>query len=182
MPIEVTDYARKLLEDLPQQFLEKPRIEALHHALGRQLQQVQDFYGQLMTLRSLAQAEGVQLDGVGDIVQLPRGGLDDAAYRDYLYYKIFKNTNTTTYYDIMRSLRMFWELPLYYSEDPAYPATILIDTASLPAEVDLDRLMTAPVIKAAGVGVHINPMIDAGALNAYSGFVTEMAYIYQVEG
>lgn len=182
MPIEVTDYARKLLDDLPQQFLEKPRIEALLYALGRQLQQVQDFYGQLMTLRSLAQAEGVQLDGVGDIVQLPRGGLDDAAYRDYLYYKIFKNTNTTTYYDIMRSLRMFWELPLYYSEDPAYPATILIDTASLPAEVDLDRLMTAPVIKAAGVGVHINPMIDAGALNVYGGFVTEMAYIYQVEG
>lgn len=189
MPSELTEYGQKLLDDLPEQFKDKPRIAALNKALGRQLQEVRNFFEQLRNLRSLENAMGAQLDGIGDIVQLSRADaldygaadMDDETYRDYLYYKIFRNTNTATYYDIMRSLQMFWKLPLYYSEDPDYPATIIIDTASLPPEVDIDKLMTAPVIKAAGVGVHINPTVDVNTSAAYTGTVVEMSYIYDIE-
>jgi len=62
--------------------------------LARQLEDVYDFFYQLHTLRWLQTAEGVQLDGIGDIVVLSRmealalsnlGGLnipiDDPTYR-----------------------------------------------------------------------------------------------------
>lgn len=75
------------------------------------------------------------------------------AYRTYLIYKIWKNTNNCTYYDIIRAFKMFWDKPLHYREDPAIPATMIFETDALTPEADVSKLLNAPFIKAAGVAI-----------------------------
>lgn len=162
------DYVEKLRTDLAEQFKEKPVINALVETIGEQLADVFDYYADLRDCRGVQTAVGKQLDGVGDIVALSRKEagelaclkestfvLNDEEYRKYLIYKIWKNTNNCTYADIIRAFRMFWDKPLYYSEKPEYPATMILETGELTPEDDVQKLLTAPFIKAAGVGIKV---------------------------
>ena len=162
------DYVELLRGDLVDQFKEKPVIDALVSAIGEQLNDVRRFYEDLRDRRGIQTSMGQQLDGVGDIVVLSRleaGALacinesvyvlDDESYRRYLIFKVWKNTNNCTYHDVIKALRMFWPKPLYYREDPAEPATMVFETDMLSPEDDVPKLLNAPLIKAAGVGIKV---------------------------
>ena len=136
------NYREFVEKDTIEQFRGKPNIQVLHDALARQLQDLHDFFLQLKTGRSLSDAVGAQLDGVGDIVVLSRreagdlasyagrgGETDDETYRKFLVYKVLKNTCDCTYPDIIKAFRMFWDKPLYYSENPEYPSRSATITA-----------------------------------------------------
>ena len=161
-------YADLLRSDLAEQFKEKPVIDSLMEAIGQQLDDVYQFYADLRDKRSVQTAEGKQLDGVGYIAVLSRmeAGvlacinesvyvLNDDDYRRLLIYKIWKNTNNCTYYDVIRAFRMFWDKELYYSEDPEIPATMLFETGMLSPEEDAQKILNAPFIKAAGVAIRV---------------------------
>ena len=111
---------------------------------------------------------GKQLDGVGDIAVMTRKEagqlagkpipfevIDDDTYRQYLIYKILKNTCDCTYPDIIKAFRMFWDRPLYYTEDPDEPATMIFDTGDLPGNVDTTPLFKTPLIRAAGITLRL---------------------------
>ena len=160
----MADFVTKLKQDLVEQFRGKANIEALMEVVGIELQEVFDFYEQLRTQRSVNTAVGKQLDGVGDIAVMTRKEagqlagnpipfevIDDDTYRQYLIYKILKNTCDCTYPDIIRAFRMFWDRPLYYTEDSEQPATMIFDTGELPGDVDTTPLFKTPLIRAAGV-------------------------------
>ena len=162
------DYVELLRGDLVAQFKEKPVIDALVSAIGEQLNDVRRFYEDLRDRRGLQTSMGQQLDGIGDIVVLSRleaGALacinesvyvlDDESYRRYLIFKVWKNTNNCTYHDVIKALRMFWPKPLYYREDPSEPATMVFETDMLSPEDDVPKLLNAPLIKAAGVGIKV---------------------------
>ena len=168
------DYRQSVEKDTLEQFRGQPNIQVLHDVLAKQLQDVYDFFMQLKLHRWIHDAVGKQLDGVGDIVVLSRAeaseyakaaGLgdasDDEVYRKYLYYKVLKNTNNCTYPELIKAFRMFWEKPLYYSEDPEYPATMFLDTGILTPEDHAEDLLRAPIIKAAGVGIHITDTTES---------------------
>lgn len=127
------DYAADMKKDLLEQFKGKPRIEALVEVMAEQMQDLFDFFEQLRNERDVYNSVGKQLDGVGDIAVLTRmeaGKLmgdpipvdiiEDDLYRQYLIYKILKNTCDCTYPDIIKAFRMFWDRALYYSEDPKF--------------------------------------------------------------
>lgn len=42
---------------------------------------------------------------------------------------------------------MFWDRPLYYTEDPDEPATMIFDTGDLPGNVDTTPLFKTPLIR-----------------------------------
>lgn len=162
------DYVELLRGDLVEQFKEKPVIDAVISAIGEQLNDVRKFYEDLRGRRGIHTSMGQQLDGVGDIVVLSRleAGelacvnesvyvLDDERFRQYLIYKVWRNTNNCTYHDVMKALRMFWPKPLYYREDPEVPATMVFETDMLSPEDDVPKLLNAPLIKAAGVGIKV---------------------------
>ncbi len=164
----MVDYIKSLRQDLLEQFKGKERIEELVETVGEELQEVYDFYEQLRSERDVFNAVGKQLDGVGDIAVLTRmeaGQLagdpipfdiiDDETYRLYLIYKILKNTCDCTYPNIIKAFRMFWDRPLYYSEDPAQPATMIFDTGEMPGFVDTSPLFRIPLLRAAGVTLKI---------------------------
>ena len=158
----MVDYIELLKQDLVEQFKEKPVIDALMEAIGRQLNDVRLFFENLKTKRSVEESVGKQLDGVGDIVVLTRKEagelacipesvfvLEDDEYRRFLIYKIWKNTN------IIHSFQMFWDKPLYYREDEEQPATMIFETEELAPEDNAQALLNAPFVKAAGVGIKV---------------------------
>lgn len=183
------DYRKKLKDDLLEQFRGKHNINVLMDALGRQLQEVYEFYEQLRKDRGVKTAVGKQLDGVGDIVVLSRmeagrlaGNpipfdiLDDETYRQYLVYKILKNTCDCTYPDIIKAFRMFWDRPLYYSEDPAQPATMIFDTGEMQGNVDTRPLFRTPLLRAAGVTLKIYARTSTPMKPAILHILTGLGY------
>lgn len=160
----MVDYRAALKNDLVEQFKGKANIEGLMEVLGEELQEIYDFYEQLRNERGVKTSVGKQLDGVGDIAVMTRkeaGALagnpipfeviDDDTYRHYLIYKILKNTCDCTYPDIIKAFRMFWDRPLYYTEDPEQPATMIFDTGEMQGLVDTTPLFKTPLLRAAGV-------------------------------
>lgn len=182
----MVDYIERLKKDLLEQFRGKPNIEALMYAIGRQANELIAFYEQLKEDRGVKTATGKQLDGVGDIAVLSRmeagqlaGNpipfdiLDDETYRQYLIFKILKNNCDCTYWDIIKAFGMFWERPLYYTEDPEQPATMIFNTGEMQGFVDTRPLFRTPLLRAAGVTLKIyaitsTPM-DAAVLHILSG-------------
>lgn len=164
----MVDYTTALISDLVEQFHGKANIEALIEVVGIQLQSVFCFYEQLRRERDVYSAVGKQLDGVGDIAvmtrmeagelagnPIPFDVIDDDMYRQYLIYKILKNTSNCTYPDIIKAFRMFWDRPLYYTEDPEQLATMIFDTGELTDNVDTTPLFKTPLLRAAGVTMKI---------------------------
>jgi hypothetical protein len=164
----MVDYIQKLRDDLVEQFKDKPVIDALMEVVGDELNEVRQFYEDLRDKRNIQTAIGKQLDGIGGnavLTRLEAGALactresvyvlNDDDYRTYLIYKIWKNTNRCTYYDIIRAFKMFWDKPLHYSEDPDVPATMIFETDALTPEDDVSKLLNAPFIKAAGVAIMV---------------------------
>lgn len=161
----MADYIKKLLSDLPEQFRDKMNIKALNEVIGKQLQDVNDFYEELNTKRHLQTAEGLQLDRIGDIVALTRAeagqivGLDDGNimddpnYRNILGYKIMLNTGNATYYDIVRGIRRFFNVyPIKYYESPEMPAAFILEIDA--KDQDTILLYNVLPVKAAGVGTY----------------------------
>lgn len=192
---KASDYFDKLYADLPEQFRGKPNIAAFQQTLARQLEDLDKCFQQLNALRHIQAAQGVQLDGIGDIVALSRqealliskiagmaAPMDDGTYRRYLVWKIFLNTTDCTYRDVWRALTMFWtETPIYYSEDPAYPATIFLSTPTLPPGADVSILFIAPLIKAAGVTLIISAQTDYTTYDYSGGALSETIEEFTLE-
>ena len=179
----MVDYSEKLRQDLVEQFKEKPVIDAPLCAIGGQLTDLHRFFTALRDERGVQSAVGKQLDGVGDIVCLSRAEagalsctagsdytLSDEQYREYLIFKIWKNTNTCTYKNIVTALKMFWPKPLYYQERPDVPATINFRTDALGLEEEINKLVKAPLVKPAGVRINLNVVFQPVVLENGQGF------------
>jgi hypothetical protein len=189
------DYLQKLRDDLIMQFKDKPNIDVYQKAMARQFDELYAFFYQLFIMRWLDRAEGVQLDGIGNIVDLSRldavvwarmAGqivpMDDALYRQFLQFKIFLNTSEGTYADVVRTLRMFWPYtPIYYSEYIEHPATMFFTTPTMPMDADLRVLQIVSRVKAAGVALHFviptAPEEDVGTYFATGASVLIRQYI-----
>ena len=162
-------YANTLTEDMPWQFRHKDNIEVLIQAIAHQLQDVYDFFTDLDINRRIDNAEGVQLDRIGDIVCLSRAQaglltgspitvpvLNDETYRKYLKYKILLNTSSCTYKDLMNGFSLFLDDTVYYREDLDKPATIVLKGSNDVTSI----LASMPITRAAGVGVFIEENIQ----------------------
>lgn len=189
----MADFVSALKADLVEQFRGKENIEGLVEVIGIQLQVVYDFFEQLRNERNVNTALGKQLDGVGDIVVLTRkeagklsknstqiDGIDDEIYRQYLIYKILKNTCDCTYPNIIKAFQMFWDGPLYYTEDPQYPATMILYTGILEKGERLDTLLTSPIIKPAGVSLLFRTRYNPKSQHLYVGFAVRMGRVIAV--
>ncbi|MDR1687263.1 MAG: DUF2612 domain-containing protein [Clostridiales bacterium] len=169
----MVEVLEKLRSDLLEQFKGKPNIEVFQKALARQLAELYAFFGEINTLQWLESATGVQLDGIGDIVVMSRREafelanlagiyvpMDDFNYKLYLALKIHLNNSNCTHSDIYRTLKMFWDKPLYYSEDVEMPAVMIFTTDTLTTQDDIRVLRIVPKIKAAGVGFHLKVKME----------------------
>ena len=177
------NYLKKLRDDMIEQFKGKPNIEVFQAALARQLSDVYAFFDELNSRRWFDGAEGVQLDGIGNIVVMSRAEalavskqaeqnipMEDETYRLYLAWKNALNTTNCTHKDRHSALKMFWKkAPIYYSENPEHPATIFLRVPASISESGAAVFRIASMVKAAGVTLHFIFTGDAYTTPDYDG-------------
>lgn len=163
------------IDDLPQQFQDKENIETLIRAFSKQIEELLAVFKQLDTQTDLEVAVGKNLDMVGDIITLTRkeagilAGIDvedpvisDERYRQFLKYQMLVNTNECTYHDLMDGLALLWDVsPIYYKEDPALPAVIILTMPFLTPGGKIVTLGEVPMVKPAGVRIEFQYYIKA---------------------
>jgi len=71
--------------------LKRDRIQGITSAFLGRLQGIENFYWQLVSERDLENGDGVQLDGIGEIIKEPRGQKIDKIYRIFLRGVILAN-------------------------------------------------------------------------------------------
>jgi len=85
----ITDHKEQAKAKLLMQYKGKPKIEGTVDALVIQLQELEDVLTDLRTKRlSIDDAEGFQLDKIGEIINQTRGNLTDVDYRLLLKVRI----------------------------------------------------------------------------------------------
>lgn len=152
------------LNDLPQQFLEKERIEALIKAFSRQMEEIKKVFDELDSITDIDKATGKNLDMVGSIIPINRTEaytilrrakettVSDDLYRQVLKYKMLKDTSSCTYYDIVESIHMLWNAgDVHYLEKEDSPATIFISINDSDLDGSDSLYGRATAIKPAGV-------------------------------
>lgn len=105
LPEHVTDHVTRALARVIQQYKGLPKIEGLIAAHAAQAQEVEDALWDLGTKRYLDDAEGVQLDRLGEVLVEPRGALLDAQYSLVLAARIRMLRSSGTVEDILAVMR-----------------------------------------------------------------------------
>lgn len=90
-PIQRTNVVSLGIKTLLTQFRGQPNIEAILNSYLVQAQEIENMLFDLLILRRLEEAEGVQLDGIGDIVGELRLGKDDTDYRAAIFGRVRRN-------------------------------------------------------------------------------------------
>lgn len=93
---QIETHVTDSLERLLTQYRNAPNLTAILRILSDRVQQFEDMAFPVIDGRSLANAVGRQLDGIGEIVGLPRGTLNDAQYALLLRGAIAQNTSDST--------------------------------------------------------------------------------------
>jgi len=92
----ITNHVEQALRRLLSQFKGKPRLEGTISAFVNPIQDIEDMFADMYTLRELDTAFGQQLDGIGQIVGRARRGFNDEKYRLRLIGQIGINTSKGT--------------------------------------------------------------------------------------
>lgn len=87
----VVDYADQATRLLATQFSTSENFKKLLRVLSGPFQELEIVFQQLKYLRAVDKGDGAQLDVVGSLLDLPRGGLDDVNYRQALRLRVIRN-------------------------------------------------------------------------------------------
>lgn len=106
MPLEpITTHAAQAVEQLPAQ-RRRPKFEAFVRLLSARIQALEDVFWEILGGRLLDSAVGAQLDVLGAIVGVERGGLDDDAFRLLVRVRIRLNRSAGTGDDVLEVFRL----------------------------------------------------------------------------
>lgn len=100
-PIKQLDHVTKGLRRLLTQFRGQPNFEAILTSYLNQIDELECMFIDLMIKRYLDNAEGAQLDGIGDIVGELRAGRNDTDYRAAIRGRIRANRGKARVEDIL---------------------------------------------------------------------------------
>lgn len=78
----ITDWCERLQDRVLEQYKGKENLLDMICIFIQELQDLEFVYGDLVKFRTLDFATGAQLDGWGDLLNVPRNGLDDEMYRN----------------------------------------------------------------------------------------------------
>lgn len=177
----MAEYFETIYSEIPMQFKAQSKIRLLLEAFAEQLDDIKEFYSQLLSARELKNASGVQLDYIGDILSLSRAEasaisgisaeMDDELYRKFLAYKITLNSSHCTYQDVIDAISMFTKDVAFYREEVDKPATMILKVTTELADI----LRKFKFSRAAGVSVEYDEFsfeTDERPTNTYISYFT----------
>lgn len=101
----ITDWLGRLRGRVYEQFKGKPKIDAWVVMVAAQFQELEEAAQSLLTLLSIDNSVGAQLDNIGRIVGQIRAGASDAVFRLYIRARIVANRSKGTGEDLYRVFR-----------------------------------------------------------------------------
>lgn len=125
MSVAIHNHKHQALDRLCQQYKERPKSLDLLTSLVNPLQQIEDELAKLKSDRWLDEAEGLQLDHLGEIVGEQRGNRSDSRFRIAIYARIFINRGGATPEDIITAINLIHK-PKFVSYSELYPAAFQI--------------------------------------------------------
>lgn len=182
--------AENWLNDIPQQFKGKKNIEVLFKAFAKQLEEVNQVLLDVNEKTTLAKAEGINLDRLGNILSMTRKDatkiirqkteyeMSDDLYRKCLKYQILKETGSCTYEEIMGATADLWNVDeVKYTEKASEPATIRLILGSYEMD-SVDPLVgKVMAFKSAGVRL-VYEMVYNTTIKEMLDFAVKRVSIY----
>ena len=152
-PLVMLTYARALL---PAQYRNKTTWDKLLRCFAKPFQELEDVYFQLLLERHVSVATGAVLAQLGEILNEPREGRSDEAYRIAIRVKILIIVSSGTIPQILAILELL-NPTLVHQYIPYFPAGFIVESSGGPitavAAAELARAFRRA--KAAGVGAQL---------------------------
>jgi hypothetical protein len=152
-PTRENEIAERMLLRLPEQFKNKPRLEALIRALANQCQHVEQMLWDLYTRRWIDDAEDNDLDNLGDIVGEPRNGSADDLYRQYIRARIKVNRSDGQLGQLLEILKLLLVDAVIQVREH-YPAALVLEPTE-PITLDAKYVNDWFLQKAKAAGVRL---------------------------
>jgi len=124
-----TERLAEAVGNLIDQFKGQANIEAFIRAWAQQSQEVETAAFGVLTLTTLASAEGVQLDGLGEVVGVEREGRSDADYRVRIGAQILLNNASGTIEDLNQLVVALGAASSVITETPPAKIEVVADGA-----------------------------------------------------
>jgi len=169
--LDTLSYAKRLL---PATFRNKTYWTKLLTVVAAPFQQIEDAFQDLLLLRYLSSAFGVQLDIIGEIVGLKRQGRDDSGYLIRLRARILLIRSSGTLPQIFKILRAVFSTKAYRYHS-WHPAGFVVDVRSATTVADADELAgLISSAKAAGVRANMTySTVDESATFYWNGTTSQ---------
>jgi hypothetical protein len=153
----------------------KPRMAALLCALLEGVQDAEDGIWSVLVGRNLDYAVGLQLDGIGEIVDLARAGWLDETYRALLRAQILVLRSEGTWPDLYKVLTAMGQSAERFEEHFPAAISIVVDApTSAPSAMDVFRFLERT--RAAAVRLQFEfPTVDADESFTYSATSSPVA-------
>jgi hypothetical protein len=153
MPLEhITDHADRAEARLITQYKGKPNMVAAVRAFASEMQAAEDALWQVYEQRSIENAVGVQLDGLGRIVGVQRQGRGDETFRLYIRVTRLLNRSSGTIPELLKMFGLIADpLGLSVVLEEQFPAALVLRIGAGPLAAWSDFLSILHKGKAAGV-------------------------------
>jgi len=167
--VKIDNHTERALDRSATQYRQKPKHEAFISSFADQVQDAEDAVFDMIDARVLENAEGAQLDGIGEIVGLDRQGRGDDEYRILLLVKIGQNSSQGGPEKVIQIFRILIQAGLVHYQNLEKAAIMLGSDTEIP-EDDVEFVYRNMELIAAG-GVRIDHIVcfDADAPFAFEG-------------
>lgn len=129
MITKITDHVAKAKARLLTQFKNLMKLPAIVGVNAGLSQEDEDTLWDMLTLRDIYSAVGVQLDGIGSILGHARQGLDDDTYRIRLFLVIAQHNSQGRPEDLINLYKNLMRADyVFYQEE--YPATVIMEAVN----------------------------------------------------
>lgn len=156
---KITNHVQQGLQRLLTQYKGRPRIEGLLTSLILQVQSIEDAAfpvndDRLLWNGTTYPAVGAQLDGIGQLINLPRNGLDDAEYLIFILGTIAENFSDTTLSTMTNIVQIFFQ-PLQLQVFEHFPAEVDFEIAGSALDPTLYQTVAKAIQASVGAGIKV---------------------------
>jgi hypothetical protein len=147
---------------LLEQYKDAENLNLILEALSTPFEDLDQVNLDIKNLLNLEEADGAQLDLIGDIVGEKRSGRDDEEYLRWIKFRIFANTSRGFVDDVVKALKFITQATkVIYSDNPPASYTIYTDGPVVPSNINelMDKLSAAGVSLIVYASVGESPLI-----------------------
>lgn len=164
----ISDHVQRAVDRLITQYKGKEKTEGLISSFVQGLQEIENVANDFANKRSIFDAEGIELDRWGTLLDEPRFGLNDGSYRIQLIAKVSQNLSEGTAEDLISMFKSLTRASyIIYSE--IYPAEVSITAVDVDLLGDAARIrQVLNLAKAAGVKI-TSAIVTAANVFSFDG-------------